>query len=259
MRHRNRAAAGIGAAFTLLVGCSLLAGRAGGDLSGEWRLQAGTNQGHAVPIVPAAAITLKIHGTQVGGRAACNSYGGKLQVNGSAVTISELTQTEMACVDENVMASEAAYLAALAAVDRAERNGNSLVLRGPEVELRFALVPPVPDAALIGPLWVLESLIDGDAVSSTAGQQAILQLLPDGKLTATTGCRSVTGSYTVSGTHVEVTLDPFDTIGCAAGVGDQDALVLAVLGGGFEVAITGDSMTLTAGQQGLGYRASTES
>ena len=161
----------------------------------------------------------------------------------------------MACVDENVMASEAAYLAALATVDRAERAGNSLVLRGPQVELRFALVPPVPDAALIGPVWVLESLIDGDVVSSTAGQ-ATVQLHPDGKLTASTGCRTVTGSYTVSGSHVDVTLDPFDAIGCADEVGNQDTQVLAVLGGGFEVAIAGDSMTLSTGQQGLGYRAS---
>lgn len=257
MRELHRAVA-IGAAITLLVGCSLLRGGAGGDLNGEWKLQAGTNQGQAVPIVPAATITLKINGTQVGGQAACNSYGGKLQVNGTSITISELVQTEMACVDENVMASEAAYLAALATVDRAERAGNSLVLRGPQVELRFALVPPVPDAALIGPVWVLESLIDGDVVSSTAAQ-ATVQLQPDGKLTASTGCRTVTGSYSVSGSHVDVALDPFDTIGCADGVGEQDAQVLAVLGGGFEVAIAGDSMTLSDGQQGLGYRASARS
>lgn len=246
----------IGAAITLLVGCSLLRGGAGGDLNGEWKLQSGTNQGQAIPIVPTAAITLKINGTQVGGQAACNSYGGKLQVNGASITISELIQTEMACVDARAMASEAAYLAALAVVNAAARAGNSLVLSGPQVELQFALVPPVPDAALIGPVWVLESLIDGDAVSSTAGQQATLQLLPDGKLAASTGCRKVTGSYRVSGTHVDVTLDPFDAIGCANDVGDQDARVLAVLGGGFEVAIEGEAMTLIVGQQGLGYRVS---
>lgn len=258
MRELHRAVA-IGAAITVLVGCSLLRGGSGGDLTGEWKLQSGTHQGQAIPIVPNAPITLTITGTQIGGRAACNSYGGKLQVNGATFIISELIQTEMACADANAMASESAYLAALAVVGTASRSGGSLVLSGPQVELRFVLVPPVPDAALIGPVWVLESLINGDTVSSTVGQQATLQLLPDGKLTASTGCRTVTGSYTVSGSHVDVTLDPFDAIGCADPVGNQDTQVLAVLGGGFQVAIAGDSMTLTAGQQGLGYRVSADS
>ena len=40
------------------------------------------------------------------------------------------------------MASEAAYLSALEAVETAERTGDGLVLAGPDVELRFRLVHP---------------------------------------------------------------------------------------------------------------------
>jgi len=56
--------------------------------------------------------------------------------------------------------------------------------------------------------------------------------------------------------QVKVTLDPYDLFACAGAVGAQDAQVLTVLGAaeGFTVAITGDSMTLAAGNQGLGYR-----
>jgi heat shock protein HslJ len=43
------------------------------------------------------------------------------------------------------MASEAAYLAALAAVETAERTGDRLTLAGPDVELLYMLEPPAAD------------------------------------------------------------------------------------------------------------------
>ena len=93
----------------LLSGCSLLTHGVATSLDGEWQLQAGTNQGQAIPIVAGSHITLNVDGTKAGGGAACNIYGGTIQVNGSSVAISALSMTEMAC-QENLMASEAAYL-----------------------------------------------------------------------------------------------------------------------------------------------------
>ncbi|MGZ8563819.1 MAG: META domain-containing protein [Candidatus Limnocylindria bacterium] len=255
MRTTNRSLA-IGVLALLLAGCSLLSGGANAALDGEWQLQNGSNQGAAIPNPPGRRITLTIDGADVGGISACNHYGGTLDVSGTTIRISALGMTEMACIDDGVMAAEAAYLDALPRATGATRSGNSLVLRGPQVELRFALVPPVPNAALVGTAWVLQSLISGDAVSSTSGDPATLQLNADGSLTASTGCREVTGSYTISGTQVQVTLDPYDLVGCADPVGAQDVQVLAVIGSanGFSVAIGGNSMTLTATGQGLGYR-----
>lgn len=244
------------ALMLVLAGCSLLSGGTTSSLDGEWQLQAGTNQGQAIPIVAGSHVTLKINGAQVGGTAACNAFGGKLQRSGGTITISELIQTEMACLDGRLMASEAAYLAALPRVTSAARTGNSLILTGPQVKLTFALVPPVANAALVGTVWVLNSLINGNAVSSTVGARATLQLIADGTLSGSTACRDITGRYTVSGDQVHVTLDPYDTIGCAAGIGDQDVQVLGVISDGFSFAINGRSLTLTAGSRGLGYLAS---
>lgn len=236
----------------LLSGCSLLTGGASASLDGEWQLQAGTNQGKPVPIVPGSLITLNVDGTQVGGSAACNTYGGTIKLQGTSVAISALSMTEMAC-QENLMASEAAYLAALPRVTTATLSGNSLVLTGPQVELRFARVAPVPNADLTGTTWILDSLISGDAVSSVMGD-ATLQLSGDGKLSASTGCRDVTGTYTIADGQVQATLDPYDTIGCAEPLGDQDVHILGVLSNGFGPSIDGDRLTLTAGDTGLGYR-----
>ena len=238
----------------LLSGCSLFVAGAWASLGGEWQLQAGTNQGQAIPIVAGSRITLKIDGNEVGGTAACNQYGGKIHVSGTTISITELIQTEMACLDDRLMASESAYLGSLARVTAAGRNGGSLVLTGPEVELRFGRVAPVADVDLIGTTWTLDSLISGDAVSSTVGE-ARLELQGDGRIAASTGCRNVTGSYTVSERQVQVRLDPYDMIGCVAPLGDQDAHILDVLSNGFAVAIDGDRLTLTAGDNGLGYRA----
>ena len=239
----------------LLSGCSLLSGGATTSLDGEWLLQAGTNQGAAIPLVAGSRVTLKVDGTQVGGSAACNTYGGTIQVNGSTVAINALSMTEMACLDDRLMTLEAAYLAALPRATSVARSGNSLLLTGPQLELRFTLVPPVANANLAGTTWILDSLITGEAVSSTVGERVTLQLGADGRLAASTGCRDVTGSYTITEGQVLVTLDPYDTIGCAAEVGAQDAHILGVLSGGFGITIDADRLTLMAGDEGIGYRA----
>jgi heat shock protein HslJ len=239
----------------LLAGCSLVTNGASGSLEGDWRLEAGTNGGQPIPIVAGSPITLKVDGTQAGGTAACNHYGGNIHVSGSNVSFSDVAQTEMACLDDRIMASEAAYLTALLKVTTAERSDNAMVLSGPGVELRFALVPPVANADLVGITWVLDSLISGNAVSSTIGERATLQFNADGTFAASTGCRDVTGRYTVEGNQVQATLDPYDTFGCANGLGDQDNHVLKVISDGFSFAIQGKSLTLTAGDKGLGYRA----
>ena len=239
----------------LLSGCSLLSGGGTTTLDGEWLLQAGTNQGVAIPIVGGSTVTLKVDGTRAGGSAACNSYGGKIEVSGSSIAIGELIQTEMACLDNRLMALESAYLAALPRVTTAARKGNGLLLTGPQVELRFTLIPPVVNANLVGTTWILDSLISGEAVSSTVGERVTLQLSGDGRLAASTGCRDVTGSYTVAEGQVQVTLDPYDTIGCAAELGTQDAHILEVLSNGFGVTVDGDRLTLIAGEKGIGYRA----
>lgn len=238
-----------------LVGCSLLPGALNASLNGEWQLQSGTNQKAAIPIVAGHPVTLKVDGTVVGGSSACNQYGGTLEINGTTIKISALSITEMACPDDRAMASEAAYVAALPRVTGAERDGDSLVLSGPDVELHFTRIQPVADADLVGPLWTLDTLISGQ-VASTVLAAPTLQLKADGTLAASTGCRDLTGRYTVSGSTVKVTLDPYDLIACAEPMGSQDVHVMKVIGaeGGFTIAIQGDSMTATAGDLGLGYR-----
>ena len=238
----------------LLCACGGSPSGAGPALDGTWLLEKGAHDGRPVPIVEGSRITMTIDGSQIGGTAACNLYGGTIERDGASIRISALTMTEMAC-DEPVMAAEAAYVAALADVTTAARDGDRLALGGPEVELEFSLLPPVPAAELIGTIWTLDSLIAGDAVSSVSGEPATLQLRDDGTLSGSTGCRSFGGTYEVIGDEVRVTDLAADARACPDELAGQDDHVLAVVGDGFAVTIDGNRLTLSDGASGLGYLA----
>jgi heat shock protein HslJ len=224
------------------------------DLTGSWELEEGTVRGEAIPIVDGHRISLIVEGSTAGGVAACNHYGGTVSVVGDEVTFSQVSQTEMACQAEDAMTAEQRYLTALGLVHTAARDGERLVLTGVGTDLRFRLQAPVPEAALVDTEWILESIIDGDAASSTAGD-ARLELRSDGTFVGSTGCRSLTGRYIVYGDTVQVT-EMGAEAECPEALVDQDGRVIGVIEGPFTVAIEGDTLTITSpGNQGLVFRA----
>jgi heat shock protein HslJ len=243
-------------ALSLLVAaCADPSGAALGDLDGTWQLDSGTIDGNPIPLVDGHPITLTLDGENAGGTAACNGYGGTYQLSENQITFSDLFQTEMACIPTEIMDSESAYLAALGRADTIQATGESLTLTGDGVELVFSLLPPVVDAGLNGTVWVLDGLVEGDAVSSVSGDRATLELYTDGSMLGSTGCRTLNGHYTIDGDAVAVSgLSPSGQ--CGADLESQDAAVIEVLGGGFSFVIDGSTLTLTAGDgQGLIYRA----
>lgn len=251
----TRLAAVLAAALTIgLAGCDLAAPPAGSDLDGTWRLTGGVHDGAPVPVLDEAPITMTIDATEVGGRAACNQYGGDVRVDGDRVAFGAMSMTEMGC-DPAVMDAESAYLAALGDVERWTRDGGMLTLSGEAVELTFELVPPTPTADLVRTTWRLDGLIDGDAVSSTMGEEpATLELREDGTISGTTGCRGFDGRYELEAGAVQVTDLVTDDRACPD-LASQDEHVLAVVGDGFAYAIDADRLTLTAGRLGLIYLA----
>jgi len=249
----------------LLAGCARLGPGAGGsatpdpsvggtDVIGAWVLLRGTQTGTAIDVPDGWRVTLSFsEDGEVGGQA-CNHYGGTYQLDGGRIAFSAMSMTEMAC-EEPMMTVEAAYHAALAGVTAVERSGDRLTLRGEAVELVLELLPPVPDAALQDTDWVLDSLIQGEAVSSVQGEPG-LTLNADGTIAGSTGCRGFSGEYVITGDEVEVTSLATTDQACAAELESQDAFVLEVIEGGFTVAIDGNGLTLgKVDGTGLGYRS----
>jgi heat shock protein HslJ len=154
------------------------------------------------------------------------------------------------------MEAESAYLSLLGGIESWHLAGERLQLAGPEGELAFAPVPPVETSALIGVDWVLETVIEGDtAASAVAGRRATLRLETDGTLSGSTGCRDLTGRYTVVGGTV--VFNEFAAHGeCDAALERQDNQVVTVLGDGFRPEIESDRLTVTAtDNEALVYRA----
>ncbi|MDJ0924310.1 MAG: META domain-containing protein [Acidimicrobiia bacterium] len=243
------------ALVTLLVTAACGGGEVTGDTTawprpdGDWQLATGVD-------VPADyPITMSIRGTEISGRAACNSYGGAVEVNGSSVTVGdEIARTAMGC-EPPVMAAEEAFLAALTAVDSFEYRGERLVFKGPTDDLLFDPVLPAPTADLVGTTWVLETLVEGETASSVGGDPATLTLSTDGSLTASTGCRDLTGRWLESGGVIIVPELSADGE-CPDELWKQDSLVVTVIGDEFRAEVDGEMLTLSSmGGDGLVFRA----
>jgi heat shock protein HslJ len=224
------------------------------DLTGDWQLASGTVDEAPFPVVEEAPITLSVEGREIGGRAACNHYGGELVVDGSGSRLEISSMTEMACEDP-VMAAEAAYLAALPRARAAALDGDRLTLTGAGVELVFERLAPPPLAELVGTDWVLDSLVVGDAVSSVAGERATLRLDADGSFHGGTGCRTFSGRWVAASGVISPTDLAMDQTECEPALADQDSHVVSVLEG-FRATVDGQTLTLTGqGGDGLIYRA----
>ena len=223
-------------------------GSAGATPDGDWVLTGG------VGLVDGYPITMSIVGGDVSGRSACNSYFGSVTIDGDRLTIGQLGSTEMGC-EPAVMTAESAFITALLDVTTFDRAGDRLTLSGPNSDLLFEPVAPVPTASLVGTTWVLDTLVEGETASSAAGDPATLRLSEDGTLSASTGCRTLTGTWLESGGVVVVPILSADGE-CPDELWKQDSLVVAVIGDEFRAAVDGDRLTLTSmGGDGLGYRA----
>jgi heat shock protein HslJ len=92
-----------------------------------------------------AAATVRFEDGRASGRSGCNQYSGYLQASGSALRVSEMRSTRMACAPA-VMEQETRFLTALAAARAARREGDRLVLLDEGGRARLRLMPATPAA-----------------------------------------------------------------------------------------------------------------
>jgi heat shock protein HslJ len=226
----------------------------GADPFGDttWQLTSGTVDGTAIVLIDGYPITFQVDNGQVGGRSACNSYGGEITIENGVIVLGPVHMTEMWCGDEAVMDLEAAYLAALARVSGAALEADQLLLTGPGVELRFAAQPEEPDAALIGPMWTLDTIIEGE-VASTPAAEATLVFAADGTVSGSTGCNSLFGDYDAT-----TGFGPLGTtkMACEEPIMAQEFLVTSLLGPNATLTIEGNMLTIADLEgRALVYRA----
>lgn len=91
-----------------LTACAGILPGTGDPLDGtSWVLTAyGTSS-----LIPGTEITLECEGGEVSGSASCNIYGGTYRVSGDSISMTDLYNTEMACMEpEGVMEQEQEFL-----------------------------------------------------------------------------------------------------------------------------------------------------
>jgi heat shock protein HslJ len=253
---------------SLLAGLALIAAACGDDssthvgadgnsLSGPWILVDSLVDGTPLALLADYAVTMNIKDGQLGGRAACNNYGGNLTVTETDFRSSEVFQNEMGC-EEPAMSLEFAYLSALTRVEFWVRSGDVAELTGEGVSLTFAVVSPPPTTDLFDTTWELDTIIHGETASGAIGgtDTAQLSLDVEGRITGSTGCRTFVGEFIETGGTITITNFALEGI-CGGDFLSQDNAIVSVLEGEVTVTVDGQHLTLmAAGGEGLRYTAS---
>lgn len=233
------------AAVLLLGGCAGSAAPADAadpaDLVGvTWVL----SEVGGVEPVEGAAVTLRFadDGT-VSGSGGCNRFSGTYEADPGKLTIGEsLGSTMMACADD-VMAVEAAVLAALPKATGFQVEEDRLTLKDSEPLATFkAQSQDLSDTS-----WTITGYLTGDGiVSPLADAETVLTFAADGSISGTAGCNRLIGKYAATDGALK-----FDAIGSTQmaclepeGLMDQETAVIAALESTATYLIEGESLQL---------------
>jgi heat shock protein HslJ len=224
----------------------------------EWLSTAVTQDGADRPLVDGTQIRLSFTDGQLSASAGCNTMGGGYRFEGGRLVFEGGGMTEMGCDDER-HAQDDWLFGFLGSRPSIAQDGDTLTLsaNGTVIELQDREVAE-PDLPLTGAAWTVDSIISGDAVSSVPGNAvATLVFTDDGRVDVDTGCNTGSGSYEVTDGTLRVREVTTTLIGCDGPTAELEEAVLAVLNAGeVDYTIDAGSLTLMAGDHGLGLRGS---
>jgi heat shock protein HslJ len=199
------------------------------DPQGDWVLESGMLDGAPIAIVEGSAPTMSVDGTRIGGTSACNQYGAEILVEGDVMRFGETSSTAMLCEDD-LMATEAAYVSALARVRAATMEDGALILVGDGVSLRFLPLDAPPLDAIVGRPWRLVSIIEDGVEREPGGEMATLTYAEDGSFEGSTGCRTFTGRWIESQARIFATETAMAGPDCPPDLAAQDGIIPEVAG-----------------------------
>ena len=240
--------------MALVAGCTTAPGS---TLDGtEWLSTAVTEDGADHPLVDGTQIRLAFADGQVNASVGCNTIGGAYRVEDGQLIFEGGGMTEMGCDDERHAQDDwlAGFLGSRPAL---VREGDKLTMTSGATVIALEDRERVePDLALTGTTWTVDSIVTGDAVSSVPGDAvATLVFTDDGRVEIDTGCNVGGGVYEMTDGTLRVGEVMITRRACKAAEGQLEAAVMAVLNGGdLEWAIEAGSLTLMAGDDGLGLR-----
>jgi heat shock protein HslJ len=95
----------------------------------KWILVSIMQNGAVQTTVPGTKVTLEFAGDGTfGGDTGCNAFGGRYQAQGEILSMTNIFATERACIEQEKMQVESAYLEALSAARLFEMRGDELTI-----------------------------------------------------------------------------------------------------------------------------------
>jgi heat shock protein HslJ len=170
-------------------------------------------------------------GAVLSGSAGCNNYHASYAVVDDALTIDAPATTRMMCAEPaGVMEQETAYLALLQSaatytilageLEIADSEGNTLLTYAVQAASSEAAMPPVDEAgtapAIIGAPWQWVATAynnDTKNVPVTPGNY-VMELLPDGQIAVQADCNRATGTYSLDGSRISITIGAMTLAAC---------------------------------------------
>ena len=188
--------------------------------------------------------------------AGCNSISGTYRIDGDRLVFDSAGMTEMGCDAERHAQDDwlAGFLASKPTVRFVK---SDLTLDNGAISIRLLdREVAEPDLNIVGPTWTVESIIDGDAVSSVPeGATATLLFKADGSVEVDTGCNRGSGTWSLEGAGIRIENLMLTKMACAGAGAMLEGAVLGVLeAAALQAQIDSNVLTLSGGSTGLQLR-----
>ena len=258
-RHRlHTPIASLALALLVAVAATGCSAAAAPHLAGrEFVSQTVTAPDPNVPLVVGTQVRMRFTATDVSFSAGCNTMGGTYSIeDGTRLVLGNVFTTDMGCDPARHAADE--WLSRMLGSGPSVRLiGNTLAIDANSIEILLEdREVAEPDALLVGPIWILESIIAGDAVSSVPDAPvATIVFHDDGTLEVDTGCNRGSGPWSTVAGGIQVGALALSKKACEKGPAQLESAMVAVLGAGrISASIDGPMLMLQAGAQGLVLR-----
>jgi heat shock protein HslJ len=226
----------------------------GDELGGEYVVTAVTEGGGPRDLVPGSEIRLRFADGMLGARAGCNHLSASYELEGDTLIAGRMGGTEMGCPEP--LMQQDAWLVGLFEEPVAVGH-DPLTLTSGEVVL--TLTPreeAAPDRPLAGTRWVLDGIVDGDAVGSVpAGPEVVLTLA--GTAAQVSGlCNGWGAEIAVASSEITWTPGMRTLMACADDARNElDTTVASLLTGRTAYEIEERTLRVTNGDRGLVFVA----
>ena len=236
-----------------LTGCS----SAAPNLSGREFLSVEVSEaGAPKALVAGTRVSLRFDDRDVGANAGCNGLGGSYTIELGKLVYERGAQTLMGC-EPPLEAQDAWLIEFLDSDPMVTLAGNELLLTNGAISMRLLdREVAEPDLNIVGPTWTVESLIQGDTVSSVPeGAAATLLFKADGSVEVDAGCNRGGGTWKLEGAGIRIESLLLTKMACQGPGAALEGTVLGVLSAEMiQAQIESNVLTLTGGNAGLQLR-----